>query len=204
MIEVVNSSLPVVTIDHIFNNRAAVISDNITGMETLVKYAYQLGHRNFVLIQGDPTSVTENRKKGFFRACAELGIRASDKNILSARYYNPESCYDRVKEILSSPDYPDCIIFPDDFSLVGGMRAIREAGLHVPEDISIMGYDGIVISQVMTPKITTIRQDTEKMGQEAARKLIELIDHPRTALEEVVVVPGMLLPGESVKQISQS
>lgn len=203
VVEVVNSSLPVVTIDHVFNNRSSILSDNIAGMETLVRYAFDLGHRDLVLIQGDPTAVTENRKKGFFRACEELGIPASEKKILQARYYDPESCYNRVKELLSSEKRPDCIIFPDDFSLVGGIRAIREMGLHVPDDISVMGYDGIVISQVMTPSITTIRQDTEKMGQAAARKLIELIDHPRTALEEVIVIPGMLLPGESVKQISQ-
>ena len=201
VLDIVNSSLPVVTIDHIFNNRASVLSDNISGMETLVRYACSKGHRKIAYIYGEPTAVTENRKIGFFRACEENGIRVPDEYILEGEYYEPEVCYQVTARLLSLPDRPTCIFFPDDFSLSGGIRAIREKGLRIPEDISVIGYDGIMISQLMTPKITTMHQDTNRLGKEAAKKLIELIDHPKTALLDRIIIPGQFFPGESVGQL---
>ena len=64
------------------------------------------------------------------------------------------------------------------------MQAIREEGLLIPRDISVAGYDGNLISQVMSPQLTTYRQDTEAMGKAAAELLIEEIESPRTALPE--------------------
>ena len=201
VVEVVNSSLPVVTIDHIFNNKASVLSDNIAGMETLVRYACEKGHRKIAYIYGEPTAVTENRKVGFFRACEENGISVPDGYVLEGEYYEPEVCYKVTSQLLDRPDRPTCILFPDDFSLSGGVRAIREKGLRIPEDISVIGYDGIMISQLMNPKVTTMRQNTERLGTEAAKKLIELIEHPKTALLDRIIVPGELIPGDSVSQI---
>ena len=183
--EVVNSSLPLVTIDHVFNNRAAVMSDNVGGVETLVSYAYEMGHRKIAFIYGEPTAVTENRKI----------------YLVESKYYDSEDCYGVTAEMLALPDRPTCILFPDDFSLTGGVRAIRDAGLTIPDDISVMGYDGIITSQLMSPKITTLQQDTDRLGKEAAKKLIELIERPKTALLDRILVPGMLLPGESVRKL---
>lgn len=76
VLELVNSRLPVVTIDHVFNNRAAVVSDNVRGMEELVRYVYAKGHRRIAFIHGERTTVTENRLTGFYRACDALGLRS--------------------------------------------------------------------------------------------------------------------------------
>ena len=201
VLEVIQSSLPVVTIDHVFNNRACVLSDNIGGMEALVSYAYQKGHRSIAYLYGEPTALTENRLKGFYRACEEYGLKIPSGYLLEARYYDPERCYEVTRQLLEESSRPTCIIFPDDFALTGGIRALREAGLRIPEDISVIGYDGIFTSQLINPKITTLRQDTEKLGSEAAKKLIELIEHPKTALLDRIIIPGELLPGESVSQL---
>ena len=201
VIELVNSPIPSVTIDHMFNNRASILSDNISGVKELVTYAYERGHRKIAMIYGEQTSVTENRMKGFYIACEQLGLEIPEEYILLSRYYDSDLCYSVTQKLISHPDMPTCILFPDDFSLAGGVRAIRDAGLRVPEDISVIGYDGIVTSQVMDPRVTTYRQDTEAMGTSAARKLIELIEHPRTALLDRIIIPGELIPGESVQDI---
>ena len=73
--------------------------------------------------------------------------------------------------------------------------------MKVPDDISVMGYDGVIVSQLMTPRITTLQQDTDSLGREAAKKLIELVERPKTALLDRIIIPGNLLPGESVKQL---
>ena len=196
--ELVNSRLPVVTIDHVFNNRIAVLSDNVAGMETLVDYAVSKGHRNLGFIHGGRTAVTENRLSGFYRACEEAGLSLPEENVMQGAYHDPESCYTQTKRMLALPERPTCILFPDDFSCIGGLNAIREAGLRVPWDISVLGYDGIGLSQVVNPRLTTYRQNTEELGRIAASRLVELIERPRTALLDRVIVPGRLLVGESV------
>ena len=67
--------MPVVTIDHVFNNRMAVLSDNVNGLSALVRYAYANGHRRIAFIHGERTAVTENRLAGFYKSCAELVYR---------------------------------------------------------------------------------------------------------------------------------
>ena len=198
VLELVNSEIPLVTIDHVFNNRIAVVSDNVTGTEELVRYAVSAGHRRIGFIHGEMTSVTENRLLGFHRACEEAGLSIPDAYIRQSAYHDPNSCYEQTKELLSLEDRPTCILFPDDFSFIGGMNAIREAKLRIPEDISVLGYDGISLSQMISPRLTTYRQDTEALGRTAASRLVELIEHPKTALLDRVIVPGRLVQGGSV------
>ena len=94
-----------------------------------------------------------------------------------------------------------CILYSDDYSAIGGMNAIRSAGLSIPDDISIAGYDGVTAASLMDPPITTIRQDTVKIGQTAAIKLINLIEKPKTTVEETLVIEGILEKGKTVAKI---
>lgn len=201
--ELVDSKLPVVTIDHVFNNRMAVTSDNVSGGEALVNYAVSRGHRRIAFIHGEHTTVTDNRLAGFYRACEQHGIQVPDGYVRESAYHDTEGCYAVTKELLAMEERPTCILFPDDFSYLGGVKAIQEAGLRIPEDVSVMGYDGINLSQVITPRLTTYRQDTKEMGRVAAERLIEQIEHPKTALLDRVVVPGRLQEGESVARLTK-
>ena len=201
VMELVNSGIPVVTIDHVFNNRMAVISDNVSGMDALVRYVYSKGHRRIALIHGEPTSVTENRVTSFHRTCMELGLEIGDAYIQRSNYHDPETCKEVTRKLLALPERPTCILFPDDVSYLGGLNAILEAGLRIPEDISATGYDGIKLSQVMTPKLATYRQDTDALGRKAADMLIRLIEKPKSTLAQQVLVPGCLLEGQSVADI---
>lgn len=88
---------------------------------------------------------------------------------------------------------------PDDYAALGGIEAIESAGLKIPDDISIAGYDGIPLSQMLRPQLTTLKQGTEQMGREAARRLIEQIENPLTTITESVTVNGSLIEGHSVK-----
>ena len=201
VIELVQSELPVVTIDHVFNNRICVMSDNLRGMGELVRYVASKGHRKIAIIHGERTSVTQNRLTGFHRACEELGIEVPEKWIREGVYHDSESCRRITKELLSVPDRPTCIFFPDDYSWIGGVNAIHEAGLEVPRDISTVGYDGIPLSRIVNPVLTTWRQDTEKLGTIAAGRLIGQIEHPRTAILDREIVTGSLQKGGTVGEI---
>ena len=201
VLELVHSSIPVVTIDHVFNNRISVVSDNVQGTESLVRFAFSRGHRRLAYIHGEHTAVTENRLTGFYRACEELGITVPEEWVIESRFHDPAGCYAIMQRLLKMPNRPSCILFPDDYSYLGGMNAIHEANLRIPEDISVIGYDGINLSQVISPRLATWRQDTGELGRIAAARLVELIEHPKTSLLDRVIVPGKLIPGESVAEI---
>ena len=200
--ELVYSKLPVVTLDHAYNNRTAVLSDNVNGMMTLVRYVYGKGHRRIAYIHGNNTAVTENRLTGFFKACEELGLTVPDEYIRECEYHEPYSCYEAAKKILALKERPSCILISDDYAYIGVGKAIAEAGLRLPEDISIVGYDGIHMAKVVSPRLTTWEQPASELGRIAADKLIERIEHPRTALPEHIVVRGRLLEGETVRQLN--
>ena len=201
VLELVNSDLPVVPIDHMFNDHASVISDNLRGMDALVRYVVSMGHRDLALIHGEKTTVTTSRLTGFYRACEELGIRVREDMVRESKFHDPEGCARITKEILSLPERPTCIFFPDDYSCIGGYNAIREAGLRVPEDISAVGYDGIPLSRILSPVLTTWRQDSGGLGKTAAARLIEQVEHPKTAILDREIISGKLQEGASVLRI---
>ena len=199
VIELAYSNLPIVTVDHVFNNRAAVLSDNTDGIHKLVDQLAALGHERIAYIHGENHSaVTQKRLVGFYRACAAHGITVPDAYIVPSTYRDAKSCAAVTRQLLALPQRPTAILFPDDFSAIGGIQTIREEGLLIPRDISVAGYDGNLISQIMSPQLTTYRQDTEALGRAAAELLIEQIESPRTALPEQKLVSGSLLKGQSV------
>ena len=201
VLELVRSNLPVVTIDYLFDGRIAIVSDNVKGMKDLVDYVCSLGHTKIAYIHGDENSVTRDRLSSFHRALYYHGITAPDEYILKSRYRDGETTMRRMEELLSMPDRPTCVFTPDDFSAVGAYHAVQEAGLRVPEDISIVGYDGIPMSQALFPKLTTLKQDTKQIGKKAATELIALIETPKTTLIEKYLIEGLLLEGGSVRRM---
>jgi DNA-binding LacI/PurR family transcriptional regulator len=196
--ELIRGELPVVTIDHVFDNRTAIISDNVKGMHDLISYIYEMGHRKIAYIHGADSSVTRNRVGSFYRTLGELGIQVDDEYVKNGVYHDAETTAKLTRELLEQKDRPTCIIFPDDFSCIGGINAIKEQGLRIPEDVSIAGYDGIMLSQVLDPKLTTVQQDTKALGKRAAEKLISLIENPKASVIERVVVEGKVIQGKSV------
>ena len=177
VMELINGDIPVVTIDHVFDNRISILSDNIKGMKDLLTHIHDMGHTKIAYIHGADSSVTRNRLASFHKTLAELNIDIPDEYVKEGVYHNPSETAKITKELLALEDRPTCIIFPDDFSCIGGLNAIKEHKLSVPDDISIVGYDGILLSQVLEPKITT-NKDTTLM----CRKIISLIENLRPPL----------------------
>jgi DNA-binding LacI/PurR family transcriptional regulator len=202
VIQLANSDIPVVTIDHKFNSKSAVISDNISGVQELVRYIYSMGHRKIAFIHGQQTAVTQNRLISFYRTLEEFGLKIPNEYVRLGAYHDPKATENITRELLDLPNRPTCIIFPDDFSAIGGINVIRERGLRIPEDISVVGYDGILLSRVLSPKLTTYKQDTKILGQKAAEQLIKHIEKPKTTFPETIMVKGELQIGDSVGKLT--
>ena len=201
VVELVRSNLPLVTIDHMFHNRISVMSDNVGGMQQLVEYVHARGHRKIAYIHGADSAVTRERLASFYHTSENLGVDVPDEYIKEAPYRDSWGTGERTKELLKLKNPPTCILYPDDFACLGGLNAISELGLRIPEDISVMGYDGIRISRHLSPKLTTLRQDTKLIGSKAGEKLISMIEHPKSTIIEQIRIKGEVYAGETVKKI---
>ena len=198
IIELVNSDVPVVTIDHLFNNRIAVMSDNVGGMQQLTRYVIGKGHRKIAYIHGLPSAVTSARLSSFYKTLEENGIAVPDEYVREAAYRSTDETYRETHSLLELDEPPTCILYPDDFACIGGINAIREKGLRIPEDISVAGYDGIEIGLHMLPQLTTLAQNMDAIGATAAEQLIDLIEKPKTTLIQPNIIVGEVREGGSV------
>lgn len=206
ILELVSSNIPLVTIDHVFDGRTAVLSDNNSGVEALVRYAYDKGHRKFAFLHGEDSAVTRCRLSGFQQACTDLGLDVPEDRIIPCVYHDPDLCEQQTRKLLAQEDLPTCILFPDDFSFIGGHNAMLEAGYSIPRMtnssnmISAMGYDGINLARMM--HLTTYTQNAYRIGQTSADRLIHIIEHPEEAVVERIVISGELLEGTSVQDLT--
>jgi LacI family transcriptional regulator len=202
--ELMSSGIPAVSIDYSFAGRSSVISDNAGGMEELVRYVCGMGHRRLAFIHGE---MNRSDRKPPCRFQARRAVRLgsiSPRGIFWRRSITTRlPASQRTSELLARAERPTCIFFPDDFSSIGGINVIRQSGLSIPGDISCAGYDGIYLSQVLSPRLTTLRQDAEALGSSAAVNLLDEIEHPRSWRPKRTVVKGRLLEGQSVSRIGR-
>lgn len=201
VMDLVNSGIPVVTIDCVFDACASVLSDNVSGVKDLVEYVYGMGHRRIAFIHGEDTAVTRHRVASFCRTCRELGLEIPEDYLQPSIYTDPKTAAQLTRKLLELPEPPTCILYPDDISYIGGMNEIEKMGLSIPEDISAVGYDGTDVSQMFRPRLTTLKQNAEKMGESAAEELVKAVEEGRTYIPGRIVVPGELLTGGTVKDL---
>lgn len=197
--ELMNSNIPVVTIDYRYEACSSVISENQKGMQALVEYIIRCGHTDIAYIHGDASStVTRTRLDAFRTTLISHGIPIREAYILPSSYLDLEQAAACTQTLLSLPKIPDCIIYPDDTALLGGLNVLHEHGLRIPQDISIAGYDGLRVSRYVSPKLTTVHQDTVRIGTEAAIQLIQQIEQPDSIHPKHILVHTGLIIGDSV------
>ena len=199
VMELVRSAIPVITIDHNFEGNPCVFSDNKSGMHQLVEYVYRMGHRRIAYIYGGRSAVTNVRYRAFLESAQRLGLDVPPEYVVPGEYTKPDQVYRVMASMLRLKNRPTCVLICDDYSAMGALRACSEAGLRVPEDISLAGFDGIEQMQSFYPRLTTVYQDAPRVGQEAARQLVALVEDRMPAMDSVI--PCRLIAGETVGRV---
>lgn len=200
VLDLVQSGIPIVTIDYEFNACSSVSSDNVQGMRDLVQYVHSLGHTKLALIHGEDTTATRQRVSSFFRVCGELGIQIPSEYVIPAFFHDPASSAKATRQLMALKNRPSCIFYPDDVSYIGGMNEFEQMGLTVPDDVCAVGYDGVKISTLFRPPLTTMKQDSELIGTSAADELVKAVLEGKSYLTTRITIPGKLLPGETVRR----
>lgn len=202
VVQLVTSELPAVVIDHVFPGCPSIMTENVQSMSEILRYVTGMGHTRIAFIHGEERSiVTQKRLSGFYKACMEQGIKVPEEYVIEAKYHSPKESGLATRALLALPEPPTCILFPDDYSYMGGLTEIEKHGLSIPNDISAVGYDGINLSTLLRPRLTTYRQNVEELGRAAVAKLIEQIEKPESKIETRVVINGNLQIGDSVKHL---
>ena len=198
VVRLANSDMPTVVIDHAYEGCDSVSSDNRASLERIVCHVYNHGHRKIAFVTGQDSAVMRERLAGFYKICAELGIRVPEGFVREGHFHDPERCTAIVRELLSGEEKPTCILCPDDYSCLGALWDLKAKGVRVPEEVSLVGYDGVRMSRMIRPMLTTYRQDTEVIAREAVALLIEAIEMPETHKPRQITVEGMLTEGETL------
>lgn len=200
--KLLDSNIPVafVDIDIKRENASYVMSDNILGAKKAVNYLYDLGHRKIGMIMGiKATKPTNDRFIGFEEALEKLNLNYKSEWIFDGKY-SEKGGYKAAKEMLNSDNRPTALFCQSDSMAIGAIRAIEEAGLKVPEDFSIIGFDDIEVSSYVKPALTTIKQNKKKMGKSATQLLINMMGKSKED-NSPIILPVELIERESCKEI---
>lgn len=155
----------------------SILPDNEWGGYTAFKHLVELGHRRIAIIEGPPKYKTlTDRLWGALRAAEDCGISLPTsyrQPSISSGF--PKKGYREMKQLLTLDEPPSAIFCVSDRAAMGAMDAIKEAGLRIPQDISLVGFDDDVYSEHTTTSLTTIHYNSEVMGNLAMHRLLDLI-----------------------------
>ncbi|WP_041695482.1 LacI family DNA-binding transcriptional regulator [Alicyclobacillus acidocaldarius] len=198
----VRSRIPVVSVDlDLFGPRASWLSsDNVGGARLAVEHLAAMGHTKIGFV-GDRygTKPGQDRALGYHMAMQELGLTFRSEWVAEGDFME-ESGEEAMHRILEAREWPTAVFFASDMMAIGAMKALRQRGLEPGRDISLVGFDDVAIARLVTPALTTIRQNTRAMGEEAARELLDLMQNPNRP-PRVITIPVELVSRESVARM---
>jgi LacI family transcriptional regulator len=178
-----------------YEDRVSYVSvDNVHAGQIATDHLIRLGRRRIAHITGHMTiSDGQDRFAGYKRALARADI-PFDPNLVAQGLFTYDAGYNCMKSLL--PHKPDALFAAGDTTALGAMQAIYEAGLKVPDDIAVIGFDDLDVAPKATPPLTTIRQPIQQKGAAAAQLLMDLIDG-RTQSPHQIILPTQLVIRES-------
>lgn len=195
-------NIPVVVLNRNIDESSIVniLSADKKGAYDAGNYLIQNGHRNIAIIEGKKEfNASIERKYGFLNALIENNLPIRTEYMVEGDY-TIESGYIAMKKLLNLNSIPTAVFCFNDEMAVGAMKAAFEAGLNVPKDISIIGFDDNQLGGFITPALTTIRRPIMELSQKGAEKLINIIEN-KNIQREKIYVSTELVERESVAKI---
>ncbi|MHB8060191.1 MAG: LacI family DNA-binding transcriptional regulator, partial [Gaiellaceae bacterium] len=195
---ILSSGLPVIFIDNdVLGERAgSVMSANVEAMAKVVNHLYETGRRRIAHISGHyETRPGPDRLFGYRSELKRLGLPTPAEYVVEGNFFH-DSGFEAATLLLSLPEPPDAIACASDSMAVGAMAAVEYAGLRVPEDIAVTGFDDADFAAIVVPALTTVRQDTVGMGTAAGEAILRMLDNPASS-PPVVLIETELIVRES-------
>ncbi|MFC7322510.1 LacI family DNA-binding transcriptional regulator [Halobacillus campisalis] len=198
--EIAASNIPCIGIDLKLEgpNSSYIMTDNAKIGLKVVEFFYLNQIRKVAYIGGKQNShVASIRNQGYVDAMQQFGLPIKDEWVKFGDFFE-ESGYEAMKEILQTEELPQAVFAASDMMALGALKAIKEKGLSVPEDIQLIGCDDIEACRYSDPPLTTVKQDKQKLGKLAATMLNDLIlDH--NDIRPVKVDPELVIRSSSIE-----
>lgn len=194
----------VLVIRHLDEQVDAVITDNMQGAYEGVKLLISRGYKNICLINGKlELDLYRRRYAGFEKAMHEAELEIN-KNLIRHNIGSWEDSYREMIKVLDQGYLPDAVFATSDPKAFGVIKAIKEKGYSIPDDIAVIGFDNIEMSALVDPPLTTIGQSFYQIGARAAERLIKLINSKRNYKPLIENVPVELIIRQSVGNKTES
>jgi LacI family transcriptional regulator len=177
--ELISNGIQVIIADRNIPQSVAdvVLVNNEQGGYEATRYLVALGHKRIGCISGpSELSPSADRVKGYKRALKEAGVPVRDELIVAGdlRYQGGEIA---MQNLLNLPNRPTAVFASNDMMALGAMRAVRQAGLQIPNDISLVGFDDITLAAALSPALTTVSQPVNELAQLTVQRLIDRIQN---------------------------
>lgn len=184
-----------------FSNLSSVATDDVAAAKCAIDYLFSQGHIRIGIIGGDRklSHTSHQRYLGCVESFREHGMEFEEKYYSQSRF-SYDSSYRSMQRLIEKAEDITAVFAMSDVSAIGAIRALRDMGKNVPEDISVMGFDGITLAEYYNPKLTTIQQQYKKLAARSVEILLNAIELKASSIHEVVSFK--LIEGESVKNLS--
>ncbi len=184
-----------------FENLSSVCCDENQAAKHTIEELIRMGHRKIAVIGGyrDRSDTTKRRFNGCLAAFQENGIPYDPELDYASARFSYAAGYRAAETLLSRNRHYTAIFCMADVMAMGAIRALSDHGLRVPEDISVVGFDGLPITEFIVPRLSTVRQSVEELAQHSVELLRKNIEGQQGAVHEVI--PAQLLWRESTRSI---
>jgi LacI family transcriptional regulator len=187
------SHIPFVLVGrHPTNPRISYVDvDNINSARKMVEHLFEAGYRRIATITGPRNMIAGvDRLKGYTLALRQRGM-AIDSNLIGTGDFSEQGGYTAMQKLLIQK--PEAVFVASDNMAIGALRAIREVGQRVPQDIAIAGFDDMPFAERTDPSLTTVKQPIHQAGFAAAETLIDLIAHPRSEAKHIILPTELII-----------
>ena len=195
--------IPIVVV----NNHAAeeyrysIYHDDVDGSRQVARHLIDLGHKKIAYLGNSLSGrITQDRLTGYRQEMESAGLSIPDEYVFEVPGGGPEDGLSALDHFLDLPDRPSALFCFNDLMAIGVLKGLQAAGIRVPEDFSVVGFDNILLSAYTNPPLTTLDQPKRYIGAEAARLILELLDQvagENVDGQEIQKLKGRLLVRQS-------
>lgn len=196
------SGVPVVLIDRAFRDAEfdCVKIDNRTAAYRAVNELISRNHRKIAVIGSNVEYTGLEREKGYMEAMKEAGIHVPEEYIRLGRH-SFELGYENMKRLLELPDRPTAVFMGNYETTLGGVMAVNESRLSCPEDISLIGFDNLLLSQVIRPRLWVVVQPMQRMSEKAVQLLLLRMKNSEESVVQKISFSAEIQEGESIRTL---
>jgi len=189
-----DSNIPVVVLDRELSDKEipSVLIDNVLAMEKAVQYLYDIGHREigYITFPYENQTTIRRRYEGYCNALRKNRLPYNPDFVIiddQLRLDELKGTYVAIKKKIEEQKIPTAIITLADFLALGAMKALKEIGYRIPEDISVMGFNNEIICAFSDPTLTTVKQPKKLMGETAANLLLDIVEGKKIISKRIIL-----------------